>query len=460
MSRVAVLGGGPAGLAAAWWAARDGHEVVLYEQAERTGGMAASIEVAGIRADLGSHRLHPAIDAGILDELRALPDLDLQRRPRHGRIRIAGRWLRFPLATADLVRSLPAGVALGAAVDALTTWMRRPRADTFAEVVRAGLGPTMADRFYNPYARKLWGRDATELSGEQARRRISAATPLALARRVLRPDPTAGWFWYPSEGFGAIVEALHAAARREGAAVRTGHRVTHLSLASDVALVGVVDEEHPADVVVSTLPLGVLARLVAPAPPAAVRRAAGELRTRAMVLVYLVVPHRFSAYDAHYLPEPLTPMTRLSEPANYRAGPAVPGAPDDRRSLLCAEMPCDLGDATWSADDTDLAEVVLEGIAALGLTPPAVLDVHTRRVPHAYPVLTPDAAAARHVLDGWVAGLPRLVSFGRHGLYAHDNTHHALVEARAAVDAITRGGVDAGAWAAARAAFASHVVED
>ncbi|MFL5794365.1 MAG: FAD-dependent oxidoreductase, partial [Actinomycetota bacterium] len=152
-----VLGAGPAGVGAAYRTARAGHRVVVLERAPGPGGAAASFEVDGIRVDHGSHRLHPAIQPRILDDLRGLLGDELQRRPRNGRIFLEGRWIRFPLRPADLARRLPPSFAAGAVADAATAWARRPRADTFAETLRAGLGPTMCQRFYFPYARKLWG---------------------------------------------------------------------------------------------------------------------------------------------------------------------------------------------------------------------------------------------------------------------------------------------------------------
>jgi phytoene dehydrogenase-like protein len=50
-----VLGAGPAGLAAAWRAARRGLKVTLLERADRVGGLAGSFEVAGQRVDHGAH---------------------------------------------------------------------------------------------------------------------------------------------------------------------------------------------------------------------------------------------------------------------------------------------------------------------------------------------------------------------------------------------------------------------
>ncbi|MGH2732148.1 MAG: FAD-dependent oxidoreductase, partial [Actinomycetota bacterium] len=69
---VVVLGAGPAGLGAAFRVASAGQRVILLERQGRVGGAAGSFEVAGIRVDFGSHRLHPSIEPRILGELRGL----------------------------------------------------------------------------------------------------------------------------------------------------------------------------------------------------------------------------------------------------------------------------------------------------------------------------------------------------------------------------------------------------
>src|SRR4051794_41944295 len=97
MVDVVVLGGGPAGLAAAWRAAGSGRSVLLLERAPAVGGMAASFEVAGVRGDTGSHRLHPATPAPGLSLLRGVLGDDLQTRPRNRRLRGDDRRGGFPL---------------------------------------------------------------------------------------------------------------------------------------------------------------------------------------------------------------------------------------------------------------------------------------------------------------------------------------------------------------------------
>ena len=127
MTRLGVIGAGPAGLAAALTAAEAGHEVVVFEAAETVGGMAGSFEVAGIRVDYGSHRLHAATDPTFLQRLTDLLGDDLQARDRNGRIRLRDRWVAFPLRLGDLVRRLPPSFAGRAAVESVTSPLRARR---------------------------------------------------------------------------------------------------------------------------------------------------------------------------------------------------------------------------------------------------------------------------------------------------------------------------------------------
>ena len=120
-----VLGAGPAGLAAAWRAARRGLKVTLLERADRVGGLAGSFDVAGLRVDHGSHRLHPSTPPRLIADLRSLLGADLQTRPRNGRLRIEGRWIGFPLQAGELARGLPPSMVAKVARESMTAPFRR-----------------------------------------------------------------------------------------------------------------------------------------------------------------------------------------------------------------------------------------------------------------------------------------------------------------------------------------------
>lgn len=466
--QVVILGAGPAGLGAAWQLARRGAlHVTILEQREEVGGYAGSFTVEGCRVDYGSHRLHPATPREILDDLRSLLGADLLRRPRHGRIRLQGRWIHFPLQPLNLLTHLPPQFLLGVAADALGKPSRTSTDHhSFASVLERGLGRTICREFYFPYAEKLWGLPPTELAATQARRRISGDSFSKLARKLHSAFTRNGqgrFFYYPRRGYGQISEALAEAARAAGADLRLGAEVTTLFCTGPrVCAVQFCQQgsKHcvPADAVLSTLPVQRLVERFEPPAPDNVRGAAARLQFRGLLLIYLVLAQdHFSEFDAHYFPEPTIPLSRLSEPKNYS------GASEPRgRTVLCAELPTDPGQPYWQMSDAELSHAVCTWLARAGLPVEApVLGVVTRRLRCAYPVYRRGYEEHFAVLDHWLGQMENLVTFGRQGLFVHDNTHHALTMAYAAAACVgARGELDHTAWRAYRHQFETHVVED
>jgi protoporphyrinogen oxidase len=334
-------------------------------------------------------------------------------------------------------------------------------------VLERGLGRTICRDFYFPYAAKIWGVDPAELDVEQARRRVSAGSLGKMIRKVLNALPGlkpegAGRFYYPRRGYGQISESYCQAAIDAGVSVRLQTVVSGIELEKGRAAAVRVNGETgtlrlAARQVLSTIPLPVLACLIEPGAPPEVLAAARSLEYRAMILVYLALEtDRFTEFDAHYFPAAEVAITRLSEPKNYGlAGP-------DGRTVLCAELPCSTEDPIWKAGDERLQQLVLEALARADLPVRApVLRVATRRLRQAYPIYTRGYREHFERLDSWVGGIDRLVTFGRQGLFAHDNTHHALAMAYAASLCIDDAGdFDRQRWAAHRKVFESHVVED
>lgn len=469
MSRIAILGGGPAGCGAAYkLRAENKAEVVLFERNDRLGGNAGSFERGGHVLDYGSHRLHPSCAEEVMRDIESLLGADLLDRPRHGRIRLLGKWVHFPLKPVDLLFHLDKRFTIGTFRDMFRKVLpgRKDEGATFASVLEANLGPTICEHFYFPYARKIWGLEPEAMGAIQARRRVASGSFGKLIRKILGQVPGlrpkgAGRFFYPRGGFGQISEAYAARAAELGAEIRLATEVVGLErLPAGWRVRSRRDGEERVedfDRLWSTIPLTILGRLMGEGLPDEVETALGSLDYRAMILVYLELDQeRFTEFDAHYFPGAELTMTRMSEPKNY----AVRTKPENR-TVLCAEVPCDRGDELWNASDEELGRRIARDLALteLPLARPPVA-VFSARLPQAYPIYQLGWEPWFEALDHWARSLPRFLSYGRQGLFAHDNTHHALAMAYAAVSCLDGEAFDEGRWAEYRDDFSHHVVED
>ena len=469
LPHVVVLGAGPAGVGAACELTRSGRaRVTVLEQRDTVGGNAGSFQLDGIWVDYGSHRLHPACDPEILGNLRELLGEELLDRPRHGRIRLQGRWIHFPLKPADLALRMPKRFAFGVARDMLHKPKMNGHQESFASVLEHSLGSTICREFYFPYARKLWGLPPEEIAATQAHRRVSGNSVGKILRKVANSvpgfkRPGAGRFFYPRHGYGEITRRLGESAQERGASFVMQAKVNSVEYQANTVCAVTYECDGRSQTLAtrnvwSTLPISLLLRMLRPEAPPEALASASRIQFRGMILIYITLEQeQFTEYDAHYFPEELIPISRLSEPKNYS------GARDPRgRTVLCAELPSDPGSPYWEMTDGQLGELLCGWLEQAGLpVRSSVLRATTRKLRQAYPMYVRGYEDDFAVADRWLGGIHGLLTFGRQGLFVHDNTHHALYMAKAASECLgSDGSFDQDRWARYREIFQTHVVED
>ena len=177
-----------------------------------------------------------------------------------------------------------------------------------------------------------------------------------------------------------------------------------------------------------------------------------------MILFYVHLNcKRFTEFDAHYFPEKDVIFTRFSEPKNYSdlREPA-------NTTVLCVEIPCFYQDRIWSQSNDELLKLVTSNLARIGLPVHCeILQSQALKIKYAYPLYRTGYEMHFNSIDDWLSKQPGLLTFGRQGLYAHDNTHHAIFMALKAAECLnTEGQIDTEKWQSARKIFETHVVED
>ncbi len=304
--KVAVVGAGWAGLAAAVRATQAGHAVTVFEMAAQAGGRARAVEVEGLALDNGQHILIGAY-LRTLDLMRTVgADVDalLHRQPLELRYP-DGRGLRLPAGPAWLAFGVGVMRCRGMAWSDRLALLRasagwalagfRCAPQTTVEQLCARLPPAVRKLLIEPLSVAALNTGAAEASAAVLLRVLRdalfggrGAADLLLPRRplgALLPDPASAWL------------------ARHGAELRLGTRVQALGR----GLAGWQFDGHAFDAVVLACPAAEAARLARPSAPAWAARAQA-LGYEPIVTVYLRCP-------GARLP---APMTALLE------GPAAP----------------------------------------------------------------------------------------------------------------------------------------
>ena len=455
--RVVVLGGGAAGMMAAYTLARAGAEVTVLERETRVGGLCGTHERDGFRFDLGGHRFISR-NRELHDLIQELLGDALLLRTRSSVVLHGGRRYQYPLDLDDVLKQVPLSRAAQIVSSYASERMRQsvsPRADvSFEDWVSHRFGRALYDDFFGPYTEKLWGLPPTEISADWASQRISL---LSLSDVMLRlfglrrggARTYARSYHYPKLGIGEIFERMAARMIAAGGKLLGGAVVTGLDLHRG-RVTGVryqragVERELPCDAIVSTLALPLLARMLGKdALPVNVERSADRLRFRAIRLcnVMLDLPE-VSPHTWMYVSEPRYLMTRIQEP-RQRSPFAAPAG----KTSLMLEIPCHVGDRVWTASDDDIYARCMDDLERLGFAhvARATLGHFSTFVPEGYPIYHLDYQRDRQTLFGYVAAeAANLVSCGRQGAFRYifmDTAMEMGIAAAAAV--LERGGAGA-----------------
>mgnify|MGYP000973373647 CR=1 FL=1 len=235
---------------------------------------------------------------------------------------------------------------------------------------------------------------------------------------------------YPRDGYMRIPERMADAIRDTGSEVVLGARVARVICrgAYDFEVVyrtAAGESSVHATHVVSTIPLGALARMLAPQAPAPVIEAAGKLRFRDLVTVNVKLARRQVTPDTWlYVQDQEILFGRLHEPKNW--SPAM--VPDGDHTSLVLECFCSEGDAIWTASDEAIAARCIDDLERkLGFIRAAeVTGWNVVRTRHAYPVYDLDYASHIGRIRAHLDTLEGLAVVGRGGAFRYNNADHSI----------------------------------
>jgi protoporphyrinogen oxidase len=429
----AVLGGGPAGLTAAYVLGLRGEPGAVFEADGTVGGIAKTVEFNGYRFDLGGHRFFTKLKPierlweDVLGE-------EFLVRPRLSRIYYDGKFFSYPLTAKDVVGRLGVFESALCALSYLWSFRnRRAEAETFEEWVTARFGKRLYDAFFRSYTEKVWGIPGSEVRAQWAAQRIKDFSLMKAVLTILRlrretVTTLIEEFKYPRLGPGQMWDRFHQRVEERGIRVHLNHRCVSIRHEDHRAESVVIQTnghvtEYPVERVLSSIPVSELVLSLEPAAPAEVLAAARRLRYRDFCLVALMTTEEQPFPDNWiYIHDPGTRAGRVQNFGAWSEGMVRPGT-----TCLGVEYFCFEGDDIWEMPDGEAVELAKEELARIGLIDPSkVIDGVKVRVPKAYPMYDRNYEEAVEVLRDYLERFDNLKTCGRNGLHRYNNQDHSM----------------------------------
>ncbi len=431
---VVIIGGGPAGLTAAYELVKRGIQPIVLEKADKVGGLARTETYKGFRFDMGGHRFYTKSQE-VKKMWEEVLGKDFLRRPRLSRIYYNRKFFHYPLKPLNVLFSLGLLESIRIVLSYLW-WHFFPhrQEETFEHWVTNRFGQRLFLTFFKTYTEKVWGIPCSELKAEWAAQRIKdLSLKRALLHMFLTPKNTIRTlieeFDYPRLGPGMMWNAVKEKVEKQGGIVKLNAEVVRIvregkAIRSVVIACNGHSEHIQGTHFISSMPVTEFIKKLDP-PSSSAFQAAEKLHYREFLTVCLIVnqPNLFPD-NWIYVHDPAVKVGRIQNFKNW--SPEM--VPSQKKTSLGLEYFCTQGDGLWTMSDADLIDLGKQEVDRIGLAKYAdIEDGCVFRVEKAYPVYDSDYRDHLEQIRKFVDGLDNFMSIGRNGLHRYNNQDHAML---------------------------------
>ncbi len=492
MERVFIIGGGPAGLTAAYELLSNNRnfEVKVFEESVFLGGISRTALYRGNRMDMGGHRFFskmpevnewwqkimplqgaPSKDDIILDRdvplLEGGPDpeaTDIVMLSRHrvSRILFEGKFYDYPISLKpDTFKNMGAVNTLKCGISYLHALIHKLPENNLENFYINSFGRQLYSMFFEYYTENLWGRHPKEIDaswGAQRTKGLSIGGIVKdLAGKIFHiKERTVNTslieeFHYPKLGPGQLWEITGEKIEKLGGTIIKGAKVIALKKSDNrinsLAYVknGKVYTEE-ADYYISSMPLKDLVAGMNDIPENVERIAAGLPYRDYMTLGVLVRKLKLrNKTNIRTVGDIVPDCWVYVQDRNVKLGRFQiynnwsPYLVEDLENTVWIglEYFCNEGDNLWNMSEKAFSEFGVQEMIKIGLIESTgdILDTHLERVQKAYPAYF-DTYNEIDTLRSYLNTIENLFCVGRNGQHRYNNLDHSMMTSFKAVNCI------------------------
>lgn len=444
VKKVAIIGGGPAGITAGYELAKSGVAVEVFEASPQVGGLAKTIDLWGQKVDIGPHRFF-SNDTRINKLWLEVVGKDYKMVDRLTRIYYKKKFYYYPIKAGDALVKL--GFFTSAGCFFSFVWQKIvpvKQNGTFENWVVSRFGKKLYRIFFKTYTEKLWGIKCNELDADFAAQRIKKLSLWEALKNSLtggkgnEHKTLVDKFAYPIHGSGMVYERMKNFILSKGSKVHLNTPIRRVITKNGRATTietedGVLCE---FDHIISSMPFTLLVSRL-PETPSHILELTKTLSYRNTILVYLHVQGKDLFPDNWlYVHNADLKMGRITNFRNWV--PEIVNGKDT--TIVAIEYWCNDSDSDWSEIDTHWIELAKREIRLTGLIGNStILDGHVHRIHRCYPVYGRNYKSSLKPIENYLSTIEGLSVIGRYGAFKYNNQDHSILMGLLAAENLTKG---------------------
>jgi protoporphyrinogen oxidase len=438
---VVILGAGPAGLATGHELSVSGVKVSVIDRNSFVGGLCNTNVHRGYKFDLGGHRWFTK-NEDLNNWFRRLMGSEIVWVERISRIYYDGGYYSYPISILNVIKNAGIPTIVHAGITYLVSALQYSVFDkpinNMKDAYVAQFGGKLYDMFFRRYSEKVWGLPCEKLSSDWVSQRSAGLSIWTVIQESLLKTKSDNEslieeFMYPRDGYVRIPQRMaeDILAKSSANSVVLNSTVTRIKYHGpndfEVIYCDTQGKEYsvPATTVVSTIPLGILPRMMEPACDQTVVEAAKGLTFRALITVNIILRKERVSIDTWlYIQDEDILFGRLHEPKNW--SPAM--VPDQSTTSLVLECFCTKDDHIWKMTDEEVGQRCVEDLQnkLKFIDSSEVIDFSCVRTLQAYPVYDLDYSDKIATINDFLEGFEGLHIVGRGGTHRYNNADHSI----------------------------------